>query len=90
MSTCAFSRILRYWLCNALFFHFSSFIDFIFDLNMFFKTLDLSEADLLSLLLYYIVELKLFAFSTKPSILSRLVTQSMGKTQRKYIFSKKR
>ena len=54
---------------------------------MCFKTLDLSEADLLLLLLYYIVELKLFAFSTKLSISSRLVFH--GKTQRQYIFSKK-
>ena len=40
---------------------------------MCFRTSDLSEADLLLLLLYYIAELKLFAFSTKFSILSRLV-----------------
>ena len=41
-----FFRILGYWLCNAFFFHFSSFIDFILDLNMCFRALAFSETDL--------------------------------------------
>ena len=49
MSTCGFSSILGYWPCKALSFHFSSFIDFILDLNMCFRALAFSEADLSSL-----------------------------------------
>ena len=41
--------MLGYWPCNALPFHFSSFIDFILDLNMCFRALAFSEADLSSL-----------------------------------------
>ena len=39
-----------YWPCNALFFHFSSFIDFILDLNLCFRAVAFSEAELSSLL----------------------------------------
>ena len=35
VSTWGFSRTLRYWPCNALYFPFSSFIDFILHLNVF-------------------------------------------------------
>ena len=49
MSTWGFSRILGYWPCKALAFHFSSFIDFILDLNMCFRARAFSEADLSSL-----------------------------------------
>ena len=42
VSTWGFSRILGYWPCNALFFHFSSFIYFNLELNM---ALAFSKAD---------------------------------------------
>ena len=52
MSTCGFSSILGYWPFKALSFHFSFFIDFILDLNMCFRALAFSEADLSSLFSY--------------------------------------
>ena len=45
VSTWGFSRILGYWPCNALFFHFSSFINFNLDLNKCFVALAFSKAD---------------------------------------------
>ena len=52
VSTWGSSRIFGYWSCNAnLFSHFSSFIDFILDLNMCFRDLAFSQADLTSLFL---------------------------------------
>ena len=45
VSTWGFSRILGYWPCNALFFHFSSVINFKLDLNMCFVALAFSKAD---------------------------------------------
>ena len=49
LSTWGFSKILGYWPCKDLSFHFSSFIDFILDLNMCFRALAFSEAELSSL-----------------------------------------
>ena len=46
MSTCGFYSILGYWPCKGLSFHFSSFTDFILDLNMYFRALAFSEVDL--------------------------------------------
>ena len=45
VTTWGFSRILGYWPCNALFFHFFSFINFNLDLNMCFVALAFSKAD---------------------------------------------
>ena len=45
VSLWGFSRILGYWPCNALFFHFFSFINFNLDLNMCFVALAFSKAD---------------------------------------------
>ena len=50
VSTRGSSKIFGYWSCNAnLFSHFSSFIDFILDLNICFRYLAFSQADLTSL-----------------------------------------
>ena len=50
VSTWGSSKIFGYWSCNAnLFSHFSSFIDFILDLNICFTYLAFSQADLTSL-----------------------------------------